>query len=239
MRASYRNTLLVAVGAAAVVGAFFLEPIPQDPAYHDFADKREMFGVPNFWNVATNVPFLVAGILGLLRAARLAAPDLRLHYALFCSAVAMVALGSGYYHLDPSNPTLVWDRLPMTVAFMALLSAVIADRVSWIAGRALLGPLIVLGIASIAWWAKTEAAGEGDLRPYGIVQFLPMVLIPLVLLTSSPRGIGSKWLWAALGTYLVAKVAEHIDGHGLKHLLAALAAWWIIRSFQRSPASAL
>ena len=223
------------------------DPIPQDLAYHEFADDRSLAGIPNFWNVATNLPFLVVAIAGLMLATRVTT-EFRLHYRALCAATGLVALGSAWYHLDPSNATLVWDRLPMTVAFMTLLSAIIADRVSWLAGRALLWPLVVAGIASIAWWVRSEAAGAGDLRPYAIVQFLPMLLIPLMLLRPK-RSLAARPLWMALCAYAAAKVAEWFDwrifelagigGHALKHLLAALAAWWIIRAFQMSPASAL
>ncbi len=241
--------LLVAVAATAIGGMFLVDPIPQDPAYHRFADSRMLLGVPNFWNVASNLPFLLAGGLGLLQARRIASADLATHYRVLTAAIALVALGSGWYHLAPSNPALMWDRLPMTVAFMALLSAVIADRISWLAGRALLWPLIVAGIASIAWWLRTEAAGAGDLRPYALVQFLPLLLIPLLLLLWRGEGLSSRWVWMAFAAYALAKVAEHFDaalfaatgmgGHALKHLLAALAAWWIVRAFQGAPARAL
>ena len=53
--------LVAAVAAIAICGAFLLQPIPQDPAYHAFADDARLLGVPNFWNVATNLPFLAAG----------------------------------------------------------------------------------------------------------------------------------------------------------------------------------
>jgi hypothetical protein len=226
-----------------------VDPIPQDPAYHRFADTRTIFGIPNFWNVASNLPFLLAGALGLLQSRRISSADLATHYRVLCVVVALVAFGSGWYHLSPSIPALVWDRLPMTVAFMALLSAVIADRISWLAGRALLWPLVVAGIASIAWWGRTESAGAGDLRPYALVQFLPMLLILLMLLTWRGEGLSSRRLWMALGAYVLAKLAEHFDvalfaatgfgGHALKHLFAALAAWWILRAFQGAPARAL
>jgi len=229
---------------------FFVDPIAQDPTYYLSADARLLFGVRNFWNVATNLPFLLAGAAGLAGAGRLASQDLRFHYLLFCTAVMLVALGSAYYHLDPSTPTLVWDRLPMTVAFMTLLSAVIADRVSWVAGRALLWPLVVIGVGSIAWWVRSEAAGAGDLRPYALVQFLPMLLIPLLILRRPGKGLSANRLWMALAAYVAAKLAEQFDagvlaatgalsGHGLKHLLAALAAWWVVRAFQGGPARAL
>lgn len=236
----FRRKLAIAFTAAAAIGGIFLfDPIPQDPAYHNFTDKRMFFGLPNFWNVVSNLPFLVAGAFGLLKLPKLAAPELRPHYIVFCVAVTLVAFGSSLYHLAPSNPTLVWDRLPMTVAFMVLFSAIIADRVSWLAGRALLWPLVTAGIASIAWWIRTEAAGHGDLRPYVLVQFLPMLLVPMILLLWRENALSTQRLWFAFGAYGAAKFAEQFDYHAMKHLLAALAAWWIIRSFQRSPASAL
>jgi len=246
---SQKVLLLVAMAAAAIGGVFLLDPIPQNQDYHRFVDGRTLLGVPNFWNVASNLPFLIAGGLGLLQVRRIASTDLATHYRVFSAAIALVALGSAWFHLSPSTPTLVWDRLPMTVAFMSLLSAVIADRISWVAGRALLWPLIVAGIASIAWWLRTEMAGAGDLRPYALVQFLPMLLIPLMLLMWRGEGLSSRPLWMAFAAYVFAKLAEHFDaaiftstgmgGHALKHLFAALAAWWIVRAFQGAPARAL
>jgi hypothetical protein len=239
------------VAVAAMGGVWLLEPIPQDPTYHDFADQRVVFGVAHFWNVASNLPFLVVGALGLLQSRKVASPELGTHYRVLCAAVALVALGSGWYHLAPSNATLVWDRLPMTVAFMTLFSALIADRISWLLGRALLWPLAVAGIASIAWWVRTEAAGAGDLRAYALVQFLPMALMPLILLLWRDGSLAARSLWFALGAYALAKLLEHFDaavfaatgglvaGHALKHLAAALAAWWILRAIQGGPARAL
>jgi hypothetical protein len=133
---------------------------------------------------------------------------------------------------------------------MSLFTALLADRVSWLLGRALLWPLVVAGLASIAWWVRGEAVGHGDLRAYGLVQFLPMILGPLILLMWREGNIAARPLWLGFGAYVLAKVAEHFDaaiyaaggllsGHSLKHLLAAAAAWSIARAFQRSPASAL
>lgn len=246
-----KELLLGLVAAAAIGGAWLLDPIPQDPAYHAFADRRLLFGVPNFWNVASNLPFLAVGLLGWIWIGRIASPPLATHYRVLCTAIALVAFGSGWYHLAPSNASLVWDRLPMTVAFMALFTALIADRVSWLAGRALLWPMVVAGLASIAWWVRTEAVGAGDLGAYALVQFLPMLLMPLVLLLWRDGSLAARKLWLAFGAYALAKLFEHFDGavfaatgglvagHALKHLAAALAAWWILRAFQGAPARAL
>ena len=199
------------MAATAVGGVWLLDPIPQDPAYHDFADQRSLFGLPHFWNVASNLPFLLVSALGWLQSGRVASRELGTHYRLLCTAIALVALGSGWYHHAPSNATLVWDRLPMTVAFMTLFSALIADRISWLAGRALLWPLVVAGISSIAWWARTEAAGAGDLRAYALVQFLPMALMPLILLLWREGSLAARALWSGLAAYALAKLFEYFD----------------------------
>ncbi len=249
------SSAILAVAAAAIAGMFWIEPIPQDPAYHAFADTRKLAGVANTWNVLSNLPFLVVGVYGLATLRRLASPQLRTHYLVLTAGITLVALGSAWYHLEPSTRTLVWDRLPMTVAFMALFTGVIADRFSWVVGRALLSPSIVAGVASIAWWYRTESMGAGDLRFYAIVQFLPMILIPLMLLLRPGQWLRAQWLWAGLAGYLAAKLTEYYDaaiyaglgfvsGHSLKHLLAALACVWVLQAFHaaggyRSPARAL
>ncbi len=40
-------------------------PIPQPLEYHQFADQRDYFGIPNFFNVVSNIAFLFVGIAGL------------------------------------------------------------------------------------------------------------------------------------------------------------------------------
>ena len=120
---AWRVWILVGVSCAAVLALALHAPIPQDPRYHSFADTRVILGVPNFWNVVTNVPFLFVGVAGavLLFAGR--SPGvlrpLRGAYGTLFFSFVLVALGSAWYHLHPDNRSLVWDRLPMTVAFMA------------------------------------------------------------------------------------------------------------------------
>jgi len=248
----WRTWLLGTATIAGIAVASWLDPIPQDPAYHAFVDRRMLFSIPNFWNVATNIPFLFVGILGFAWQSWLAWPTLRVPYVVYCIGVALVGFGSAYYHWAPSTPTLVWDRLPMTVAFMALFAALIEDRLSERMGRAMLWPLVVAGIATIAWWYWSELAGRGDLRPYAIVQFLPMLLIPLMMLLFRGKALRDGWLWATLAAYALAKAAEYFDaaiysatgflsGHSLKHLLAAIAVWCVVRAFltYKSPARAL
>jgi len=60
-----RQQLLVIVSVAALVAVFFVPRIPQDPAYHRFVDARTLLGVPNFWNVLSNVGYLLVGLYGL------------------------------------------------------------------------------------------------------------------------------------------------------------------------------
>ncbi len=237
-----RPAWAIAVVTAVAVGVvFLLPPIPQDPAYHAFADRVTLINIPNFWNVVSNLPFVLVGLLGLRNL-----PELQLHlpvpaYLLFCMGAILVGAGSAYYHYAPTSDTLVWDRLPMTVAFMALFSMVISDRISGSLGRWLLWPLVFAGVFSVLYWDWTELQGRGDLRTYGLVQFLPMLLIPLMLVMATGNGLRATWLWATLVTYALAKLAEHFDaaifaatgllsGHSLKHLLGALAIYFVLKA---------
>ena len=234
-----RTHLLIIVAIAAVVATFlFSAPIPQDPAYHLFADNRRLLGVDNFWNVMSNLPFLVIGAWGVVFVFRhghgLTLPGLELSYIVFFSGVFLTALGSGYYHLAPANEPLVWDRLPMTIGFAGFFAIIVGEFVSPHMGRRLLVPMLLAGIVAVEYWAFTEARGVGDLRPYAIVQFLPMLLIIAILATCKPAIGGARIFWLMLLSYVLAKFAEFFDasvfsagsvisGHSLKHLFAAMA----------------
>jgi hypothetical protein len=227
-------------------------PIPQDLGYHDFADQRSCLGVPNCLNVTSNLPFIVVGLLGFRFLARQRAsgdtrrfltPRERQPYWLAFSGIALTGIGSAYYHWSPSNATLFWDRLPMTIAFMALLSSVFAERVNLTVGLRLLVPLLVLGVLSTLYWHIGETLGMGDLRPYALVQFGSLVAVPLMIWLFPPRYTGTADLVRVIGWYGLAKVFEYFDhgffnlmgvsGHTLKHLASAMGAWWILRMLER------
>lgn len=42
-----------------------LPPVAQDLNYQLFADQDTWLGMPNFWNVVSNLPFVAVGIYGL------------------------------------------------------------------------------------------------------------------------------------------------------------------------------
>jgi len=237
---SWRVMLLIAVGVGATAVVFSLPPIPQDAAYHQFADRRPMLGLPNALNVLSNFPFVVVGILGLARVARAGAGWERLAFLVLFASVALTGVGSAYYHLAPSTATLFWDRLPMTVAFASLTALTLGERVSPRAGPWLLAVFVVIAVTSVMSWQRGELAGAGDLRLYILVQFLPLVLIPLALVLFPARSLRAWDLVGVLGWYALAKLFEALDrpifalggivsGHTLKHLAAATAAAWLLR----------
>jgi len=231
----WRVGLLVAVALTAGVVAALLPPIRQDLAYHDFADRRTILGVPHGLNVLSNVGFVLAGLWALARVGRAALPTWeRAAGLVFGLGLLLTGLGSAWYHAAPSNTTLVWDRLPLSALFPTVFAVVIGDRVSVAAGRALLAPLALGAVASVMWWHLTD-----DLRPYAVAQFLPMLLIPLMLALLPGRRPAAP-LVAGVAVYAVGKLAEVTDrgilafggmlsGHTLKHLLAAAAAALIVR----------
>lgn len=240
-------TAIISLCFIAFFAMFLIPPIPQDLAYHQFADQRKIFRVPNFWDVVSNIPFLIVGLLGIKK---LAQGNLRIirefkiaYYTLFVG-VALVSLGSGYYHLWPDNLSLVWDRLPMTIAFMSLIAIITAEFVSLRLAKKMFWPLLLLGISSVIYWILTENAEQGDLRFYGLVQFLPMVSIPIVLLCFNSKFSHTNVYWWLLICYFAAKLFEHFDGeifsalsvisgHTIKHLVAALGLWMLLLGYQK------
>jgi hypothetical protein len=233
--------ILALVGLSAAAVMLLAPPVPQDPRYHDFADKLPRLGIPNGWNVLSNLPFVLTGAYGLhrLRRARRWFPQRWQRAAAVILALGMilVAFGSSYYHLAPDDPRLVWDRLPMSIVFMALTALVIGDRVDERLGRTALIPLLILGVVSAVTWLPTH-----DLRLYGIVQYGSAAAIALLLPFCPWRRLPGNHLLAAMAAYAAAKVLEvraidhalfaathqAVSGHSLKHLCAAAATLFLV-----------
>ncbi len=231
-----KNRFESVIGAASllvIITVFFMQPIAQDPAYHNFADTNSYYGIANALNVLSNLPFLIVGIFGLycFRSARgiNASVQLRYMFAWFFAGVSLTAFGSAYYHLEPNNTTLVWDRLPMTIAFMAFFCIVVANYMSARVASVALIPLLVFGVASVVYWHYID-----DLRLYALVQFLPILLMCLILIFRSSSTLPKKYVFWTIAFYALSKLAELLDqqiydvlyvisGHSLKHMLAAMA----------------
>ena len=234
---------------AAIIGLASQERIPQDIAYHNFADLRTFFAIPNFGNVFSNLPFLIVGLIGLFKlfvSKNLnILSEMTIAYALLFFGVFLVAFGSGYYHLSPNNHSLVWDRLPMTISFMAMFAIIIAEFVSLKMGKYLLWPLLLVGVASVAYWHISELQDAGDLRFYAFIQFFPMLVIPVILLCFRSRFSQINAYWVLIASYALAKVFEHFDqsiysilsftlsGHSIKHIVAALGLYYLLIAYQQ------
>jgi hypothetical protein len=262
----WRVWVVLMIVLVTIVAVFLFPPIPQSQTYHNFADRRTLIGIPNCLNVVSNVFFLLVGGLGICAALyRLRSPEAHTSnasipsidaadsggfaftdpraawsYFTFFLGVMTTALGSAYYHLNPSDGTLLWDRIPMAIGFMALVSATVSERISAKAGLQLLFPLLTLGVVSVVYWEITQKSGYGDLRPYALAQFGSVLIILLLVGLFPPRYTRGSDLIVALAIYAFAKILEAADGpifllggiasgHTLKHIAAAISAFWIFR----------
>lgn len=246
-----RIWLLISLTVPIIVLTFVEPPIAQDPSYHQFADQRTILGITNFFNVVSNLGFLLSGIAGLLflqeqqKKGHLAFIDIveAKPYTILFWATLLTSFGSAYYHLVPNDTHLVLDRLPMTFAFMAFFSATIMERINLRVGLNLLTPLIVLGVSSVVYWYLGDLRGGGDLRFYIDIQFYPLLAIPLIIYLFSPRYLPNRSILLIILLYLLAKLFELYDkqifsmlggvisGHTIKHLVAGLATYafvWIL-----------
>jgi len=236
--------LALIVFAPLLYLVLFQAAIPQDKAYHILADKRTCLGIRNFGDVTSNLAFLLVGGAGWLWCYRHLTTGARLSWLIFFAGVALVFFGSAYYHTAPNNDTLVWDRLPMTFAFMALFAALLSEHLGAVWERPLLWPALVLGVASVLWWRYSD-----DLRLYVWVQAAPLLAIPLVLAMFPARYTHRLYLLYGLGFYALAKVTEYYDlrifeataqfisGHSIKHLFAACAPLMLLLMLRRRAAA--
>lgn len=237
-----------------VIAAAILPPIAQPAEYHHFADQRSFLGIPNFNDVISNLAFLLSGSAGLAflwqvhrNPAQTVFQDWKEswpYWVLFVS-IASVAFGSIHYHWAPDIDHLLWDRLPIVIVIAALLSATVADRISLTAGLQLLPLLVVLAVLSVLYWYWTELYDRGNLNFYIVMQFYSILLIVWISLCFPSRYTHGNGVFQVIAWYAAAKVAEMLDekifiwtdglisGHTLKHLIAAFAAYWIVRVLRR------
>jgi len=241
-----KHSLLVVVVLIGVFAVFQLPPIAQPLAYHDFADQRRLWGMPNALNVLSNLPLIAVGAYGWWQlghqAKHYCSQLLITNYRWFFIFVMLAGFGSAYYHWAPTNETLVGDRLAIALSLMALFTALTGELVNERLGLRLLWPLATLGGASVLVWIMTEQWGQGDLRLYLLVQFLPLLLLLLMLAMFRWSYSHQSFVYLLLLFYGLAKVCEHFDGelytglglisgHTLKHLWVAVAAygvWWLL-----------
>lgn len=237
---TWRYLLLAIVVLGSLAALTLLAPLAQDINYHAFADTRMFLGVPSFLNVVSNLPFLIVGVLGLNFCLNSAPAPSRHAWIVLFIGLGLVSVGSAYYHWNPHSDSLVWDRLPMTVGFMSLFAALIGEFLDQRIGQRLLWPAVLIGLGSVLHWHWTD-----DLRLYAWVQFVPLLVMLILLLLFKSRYTHSWMLVVALGWYVLAKFAEALDGailnatagivsgHTLKHLLAAAGAYSIYLMLRR------
>ena len=238
MKDSYlRARIALLAWLAAIMGLSAVVPrFGQPPAYHQFAGDPAWAGIPHFWNVITNLPIGLAGLFGLWalrQKGKVASSVERAGFAAFFSMIVLAAFGSTYYHLDPTTPRLYWDRVPIALAIALLVAVNVAERLGPAWGLRLGAAWLAVGFTALTYWSRSEAQGAGDLRPYMAFQAASFGALPLLwALTRARHSHGSWYAWA-LACYALALACEHHDrplydllglgGHGIKHLLAAVA----------------
>jgi hypothetical protein len=228
----------------AVGGIWLYGPIVQFAHYHEFADDRSVFGIANAWNVLSNIGFAGVWVWGLWRLwGHRTDPILSSGwpgYSVFLYSLILTTAGSSFYHWSPDNFRLIWDRLPIALACAGLLTAVSAETNPQVNGSYRRIWLMSVAVFGVFWWYYTGENGQGDLRPYLLLQCLPLVLIPLWQAIYGATRSDRLVFGLAIGLYAVAKAAEWYDhgllvllggwisGHTIKHLLAAAASAVIV-----------
>jgi len=231
----WRHVLLGVIVVVTLWMIMSRPPIRQPQEYYNFADKRAFLGIPNFFDVTTNMAFFLVGMPGLWFCLKNRCQGARYAWIALFVGLVSVSLGSSYFHWNPQDDTLVWDRASLTIGFMGLFVALLGEYVSDRLGRVLLVPALILGVASVFYWHWFD-----DLRLYLWIQFMPILVIPLVMVLFR-SGFSHQWLIVVtVCCYVLAKVTEVYDreiflfnhqlfsGHSIKHILAALGCFAIL-----------
>ena len=240
---SYKHYILIAISLVAIFFTLSLDPIPQKISYHCFADQNTIL-FPNFWNVISNLPFLFVGFIALKTF--LKKHESTSQYIInltLATGIILTCFGSAYYHYTPNNHTLLWDRLPMTLIFMSFFSSILAKYISPKFYKYGLKFFLPIGLLSVIYWYLSELLNVGDLRLYALVQFLPIILIPITMVLFKSKNLTTKNILLIFFFYVLAKFFEYFDhelfhafklisGHSLKHIAAAIACYFMVKNEQ-------
>jgi hypothetical protein len=235
-----KKLLLIAATLVSVIAMWQHLPLADRDSYFNFADTRPLSSIPNAGDVLSNLPFMFVGLWGMWVTFknRLILKEYKLAIFILSIGTFLTCFGSIYFHLNPNLNTLFWDRLPMTIGFMGLVILLILDRLSLQAGKMLIIPLLLLGMLTIVGWHTAHLS----LRPYLVVQFGCLAFSLLAVVFTKSNHVKNSSILVGLGLYILAKVTEGYDllifqsttlmsGHTLKHLLAAIAIFYIIYPF--------
>ncbi|KAJ8774810.1 hypothetical protein K2173_017256 [Erythroxylum novogranatense] len=191
-------------------------------------------GVPNTLNVITNFPFLIVGVVGFILSLQGCLFNISLRgevwgWTLFFAGIVGMSFGSAYYHLKPDDARIMWDALPMMIAYSSLLSCFMVERLGQRIGLSCLFGLLLVVLLSMVY-ARTF----NDLRLCMLFQLIPCIVIPGLAFLYPAKYTHSKyWLWAA-GVCILSKFEAAFDrkiynanryfisGHSLEHLCSAV-----------------
>lgn len=236
----YKTYVLASIFSLPLLFLYlFADPIQQSLEYLNFADKRTFFAMKNFGDVFSNLAFCIVGYLGLYSQYKHKITKDYI-WSLFFIGIFLIGPGSAYFHYAPTVSTLVWDRLPMGVAFLSLFVALLVDIYPLGPYKLrLVFPCLIFGVLSTIHWYLTD-----DLRINIWVQMLPILAALFIPMLFKTKLLHGRYLLNAAFLYLLAKFAEFYDykifyltnfsfsGHTLKHLLAGWAIYQIVRMYE-------
>lgn len=209
-------------------------PITQPQDYHSFAEQRHLV-VPHVGDVLSNLAFVFAGVFLWIQSKKWNTTEIyngqRGLFAYFCIGAVALGLGSGYYHWEPTDRTLAWDRAAMVLGFAVIFYDSCVRYKIFKENRTVVGSSVstLVFLLTVLYWSYFER-----LEPYVFAQFFTMFAL-VVLAVNSYKEIPSRHLFNMFVWYALAKVFESNDeiifkltqeivsGHTLKHIAYAVA----------------
>lgn len=237
--------LLAAMAAALVTGLLAWGPVPLG-AFDQHADRRPWLGLPNAFNVLASLPLLAVACWGLQVTRNSGWPrPLRRAWTAFHACAAGAAVLGALYHLNPGLVTWLPATTAMCAGFAMLAAGALAERVH----ERLASPaaLATVGCAVLLAALTVGINGARDVRPFLLIEALPVLLLPAGALSLPGAHTRSGDWIVMLAGYAAAKLADlsdarlyaatgWISGHALMHLLLTAVTAWLAYCAARAPA---
>jgi len=203
---------------------FTKKPLPKE--YHNFADQRKFIGISNFFDVISNVAILIPAIY-LITKQKKSSPLSNL----LIIHIILLAIASSYYHLNPSDDTIIWDF--MMIATTSMIVLIMFTNYTDIRGLL----LYIVGILSVIYWKYNN-----DLRPYILI----LIGVPLYIIVKHYKNIDLRnYIYIIIIANIILRLSEHndhaiykmtnnqISGHTLKHIFSGIGIFYVIIMLQK------
>jgi len=186
--------------------------------YHNFADQRNFFNIPNFFNIISNL-FIYIPIHYIIQN-RENTNKFNMIDILIINILCII-ITSIYYHINPNDNTIIFDKISIvsTIITVCIIILKIENNIIRII-------LYIIGILSVIYWIKKD-----NLLFYIIL----IIGVPIYICYKLYKYTNLRiYIYSHIFSLILLRLVEYYDlpiyqftnqiisGHSLKHIIASI-----------------